>query len=242
MRRLLIGCAAAALLVAGGAVASSSVAGATTAPPDAVHPVVGAWQLTVDEFPGDPPSLVAFHADGTYQEADSDGTVGIGSWEATGPSSVNLTFMAYVPDDESAPMQTIRATGEVSADGQTFTAQFTIEFTGAGAPSGEFGPGHATATRIAVEPMGTPAGSLDDLFSQFEQGTEPMGTESMGTESMTTTPMGTESMGTESMTTTPMGTESMTTTPMGTESMGTESMATESMATTPMVTESAGTM
>ena len=54
-------------------------------------------------LPNDPPSLVAFHADGTYQEADADGTVGIGSWEATGPSSLNLTFDAYLPDAATAP-------------------------------------------------------------------------------------------------------------------------------------------
>ena len=59
MRRFFIGCAAAGLLLAGGAVASSTVVEATTAPaaPAAVHPVVGAWQLTVAEFPDDPPSL-----------------------------------------------------------------------------------------------------------------------------------------------------------------------------------------
>jgi len=31
----------------------------------------------------------------------------------------------------------------------------------------------ASATRIGVEPVGTPVGSLDDLFGQFEEGTEP---------------------------------------------------------------------
>ena len=61
----------------------------------------------------------------------------------------------------------------MSEDGQTFTAEFSIEFTGEGAPTGEYGPGHVTGTRINVEPMGTPAGSLDDLFAQFEEGTTP---------------------------------------------------------------------
>ncbi len=70
----------------------------------------------------------------------------------------------------------IRAAGDVSEDGQSFTAEFTIEFTGEGAPTGEYGPGHVTGTRINVEPMGTPAGSLEDLFAQFEEGTAPAGT------------------------------------------------------------------
>ena len=38
-------------------------------------------------------------------------------------------------------MQTFRAAGEVSEDGQSLTAEFTVEFTGEGAPAGEYGPG-----------------------------------------------------------------------------------------------------
>ncbi len=100
MRRLIIGCAAAALLLAGGALASSTAVQATTPPTEAPaegHPIVGAWVLTVDEFPEDPPALIAFHADGTYQESSADGTTGIGSWEATGPTSINLTFIEIFP-------------------------------------------------------------------------------------------------------------------------------------------------
>ena len=96
MRRLVIGCAATALLLGGGALAGSTAVQATTPPseaPEEDHPIVGAWLLTVDEFPEDPPELIAFHADGTYQQASADGTSGIGSWEATGPSSINLTFV-----------------------------------------------------------------------------------------------------------------------------------------------------
>ena len=99
--------------------------------------------------------------------------------------SINLTFVEISTTRD--PPQTIRAAGEVSEDGQSFTAEFTIEFTGEGAPTGEYGPGHVTGTRINVEPIGTPAGSLEDLFAQFEEGTAPAGT--APTE---TTPTGTE--------------------------------------------------
>ena len=71
---------------------------------------------------------------------------------------------------------TIRVAGEVSEDGQTFTAEYTIEFTGEG---GEYGPGHVTATRINVEPMGTPVGPVEALFPDLfppEEGTAPPGT------------------------------------------------------------------
>ena len=57
----------------------------------------------VDEVPDDPPELIAFHADGTYQQASADSTTGIGSWEATGPNSINLTFMeVFLIDDEGS--------------------------------------------------------------------------------------------------------------------------------------------
>jgi hypothetical protein len=189
LRRLIIGCSAAAVLLVGG-LASSTAVQATTPPteePAEGHPIVGAWLLTVEEFPEEPPQLIAFHADGTFQETSADGTTGIGSWEATGPSSINLTFieMFLIDDEGSAGMQTIRAAGEVSEDGQSFTAEFTIQFTGEGDFPGEFGPGHVTGTRINVEPMGTPAASLEDLFTQFDEGTAPVelpaGTEPVGT-------------------------------------------------------------
>jgi hypothetical protein len=109
---------------------------------------------------------------------------------------------------EFAPSLTIRAAGEVSADGQIFTAEFSLEFTGEGAPAGEYGPGHVTGTRISVEPMGTPAGSLEDLFTQFEEGTAPAASETAGTE-----PMGTTPAGTEPVETTPAGTEPVGTMP-----------------------------
>jgi hypothetical protein len=177
MRRFVIGCSAAALLLAGGALAGTAAVHATT-PLAEVHPIVGAWILTVEEFAEDPPSLVVFHADGTFHEANADGSAAIGSWEASGPSSMNLTFVEF---DEEGPAGMIRAAGEVSEDGQTFTAEFSIEITGEGAPAGEYGPGHVTGTRINVEPMGTPAGSLEDLFTQFEEGTMPAGTEAVTT-------------------------------------------------------------
>ena len=221
MRRFIIGCAAAAVLLVGGLAVSTAVQ--ATTPPTEVpadgDPIVGAWLLTVDEFPGGPPQLVAAHADGTYHEVDADGITAIGSWEATGPSSFNLTFIAHFAADDvgSVWMQTFRAAGEVSEDGQSFTAEFTVEYTGEGAPAGEYGPGHVTATRINVEPIGTPAGSLEDLFAQLS------GTAPAGTAPVETTPAGT----------TPAGTEPVGTTPAGTEPAGTEPAGTEPAETTP---------
>ncbi len=61
----------------------------------------------------------------------------------------------------------VRATVEVDETGGAFTARFTGEFIEPdGTATGEYGPGTATATRIAVEPMGTPAGPLEVLFEE----------------------------------------------------------------------------
>ena len=124
------------------------------------HPLVGAWLLVEADDPDRPPSLVAFTSDGIYQQADFDGTASYGSWEATGPSSAAMTFIQQFPGDdgEFGGSTMIRASIEVNPDGQSFTADYTIEMGGdEGAPAGEYGPGAVSATRIAVEPMGTPA-------------------------------------------------------------------------------------
>jgi hypothetical protein len=64
---------------------------------------------------------------------------------------------------------TIRAVGDVSAGGEALTGTYTIEWVGPdGASHGEYGPGLVAATRIAVEPMGTPVGPVEALFAQLE--------------------------------------------------------------------------
>ena len=133
------------------------------------HPVVGTWLADTDaDNPDNPPSLLTFHADGAYLEVDADGAVGVGSWAATSERVAALTFHYLFADEAGAGAGTgtVRATVEVAADGQTFTASYTLEFAGPdGASAGEFGPGTATGERIAVEPMGTPTGTLADLFA-----------------------------------------------------------------------------
>jgi hypothetical protein len=188
LRRLIIGCSAAALLLAGGLAVSTAVQ-ATTPPaevPATVHPFVGSWIYHVDGFPEEFTALMAIHADGTLIETNANLETRIGSWEATGPDSFNLTFnWVYLTEDEgSLAGWTIRASGEVSEDGQGWTAEYTLELTGEGAPPGEFGPGSVTARRINVELMGTPVAPVESLFPDLfppEEGTAPAGTEPVGT-------------------------------------------------------------
>jgi hypothetical protein len=191
MRRLVVLFSVATLSLVGGVIGTSAVASGstdTTVPSDAateVHPAVGAWIFTVDGFPEEFTELMTVHADGTLEEASTDPTSAMGSWEATGPNSFNLTFNDLsLTEEGSLLIGTIRASGEVSEDGQSFTAEFTLELTGEGAPTGENGPGSVTGTRINVEPMGTPVGPVEALFPDLfppEEGTTPAGTEPVGT-------------------------------------------------------------
>jgi hypothetical protein len=136
------------------------------------HPFVGAWRMTNAAFPEEAPILVMLHADGTYFQVEVDGSIGIGSWEATGERSAAVTFFEQFADDRGAVNTiTIRAAGVVASGGDAFTATYTIELTRPdGASGGEYGPGTVEATRIAVEPLGTPVGPLEDLFAQLGAG------------------------------------------------------------------------
>ena len=94
---------------------------------------------------------------------------------------------------------TIRSAGEVSEDGQSFTAEYTVELTGEGAPAGEFGPGSVTGTRINVEPMGTPVAPVEALFPDLfppEEGTAPAGTAPLESTRAGPPPAGTDRLGT----------------------------------------------
>jgi hypothetical protein len=159
-------------LFAAGRATPGATAQEATPAATAGHPLVGAWLLTNPAVPEEAPTLVVFHADGTYLQAEAQGLVGIGSWEGTGERSAALTFVEQFVDDRGAINTiTIRAVGEVAAGGDTFTATYTMELTRPdGTSRGEYGPGSVEATRIAIEPMGTPVGTLEELFAQFQPG------------------------------------------------------------------------
>lgn len=153
----------ASLTIGGGSIA---LAQDTTATDFTGHPLVGTWMLDTDlEDEENLPSLVIFAADGSYLEIDADGQ-GVGAWEPTGDTTATLTI--WFSDEEG--LGTIRASVEVSADGQTVAATYTLEIfdpvTGEG--SGQIGPAAAEGTRIAVEAPGTPVMSFEEFFGQFE--------------------------------------------------------------------------
>ena len=108
----------------------------------------------------------AFWSDGIYLDVNGS-DVGLGVWEATGPTTAAMMF---TETDDDGNTFTVRAS--VTVDGDSLSADYTLEVVGEGAPAGEYGPGQVTGTRVAAEPMGTPVGSLDELFGGFEEGTE----------------------------------------------------------------------
>ena len=132
------------------------------------HPLVGTWLLDTDaNDPENGPEATVFTADGAYISVDAEGFPNIGAWEATGEHTAILTIVSPgMEEEEFAGTFMVRASVEVDETGDSFTAQYTGEFvTPDGTETGEYGPGTATATRVTVEEMGTPAGPLETLFA-----------------------------------------------------------------------------
>ena len=179
MRRLVTLFSAATLSLVGGVIGTSAVSSGatdTTLPASTeAHPLIGTWVLTETVDP-EHPFVVAFSADGNVMSVE-EGVVSLGVWEPTGPTSAALTITEDLPPQQVGEIEgatlTIRATIEVAPDGQSLTADYTVEAGGMEwMPAGEHGPGSVTGTRVAVEPMGTPVGSLEDLFGIVEDGNE----------------------------------------------------------------------
>jgi hypothetical protein len=135
------------------------------------HPIVGVWLADTDpENEANALETFTFHSDGSYISVGGDDTT-VGAWEATGATTGTLTLVGYESDDEGNAFGsiTIRATFEVGADGNSFTGQYTFEFTEPdGTASGQAGPGTVTGTRLMVEAPGTPVMTLEELFGAVE--------------------------------------------------------------------------
>jgi hypothetical protein len=144
------------------------------------HPLVGTWLLDTDaDDPANAPEVTVFTADGAYISVDAEGFPSLGVWEARGERSATLTIVSPGLEEEEedgafAGTFMVRATIDVDESGDAFTAQYTCEFVAPdGTGTGEYGPGTAMATRVAVEAMGTPVGPLEALFEAEEAAATP---------------------------------------------------------------------
>jgi hypothetical protein len=169
---MLLAVAFAAVFSLVGLVAFSSSPGQTSAQDESMqgHALVGTWLVDNDlESDSNLPENISFTSDGTL--VDVQGTeVLLGVWEPTGPSTANLTFTQYEADDNGdyAGGYTIRASVEIGADGNSFTADYTLEVLNPdGTSSGQAGPGTVSATRVMVEAPGTPVMTQEELFGSF---------------------------------------------------------------------------
>jgi hypothetical protein len=134
------------------------------------HPLVGTWIADTDlADPANPQETFIFTADGAFISVET-GDAALGTWAATGASTAILTLAEFEVDEEGNALAiTIRATIEVGADGNSFTAAYTLEVTGPdGTSTGEAGPAQASGTRLVAEAPGTPVMTLDELFGEFE--------------------------------------------------------------------------
>jgi hypothetical protein len=145
-----------------------TVAAAAPGLTTAGHPLVGTWFLTTSSAnPTDADDLFSLHADGTYVEANADGSVRLGVWEPTSPTTATLTITAYSRDAAGASEGgiTLRLTLTLNPDGNSYTAEGTIELSAPdGSRSGQAGPVRGEATRMLVEAPGTPAMTPEELF------------------------------------------------------------------------------
>ncbi|MGD9715151.1 MAG: hypothetical protein AB7V46_24310 [Thermomicrobiales bacterium] len=136
------------------------------------HPILGAWSFDSDvNDPENPRSVLVFFPNGVVSEVENESPT-LGIWEPTAANTVAVTFRYEFADEEmggEVGTFIIRATLEVSEDGQTLSATYTLEVRYPGMPEGEFGPGTGEGTRLTIEPMGEPVGTLEDLFGMFEE-------------------------------------------------------------------------
>jgi hypothetical protein len=80
-------------------------------------------------------------------------------------------IVAYTRDEDGASRggMTIRLAIELNPDGNSYTAEGTIELTAPdGTLSGQAGPARGTATRMMVEAPGAPVMNLEELFGAAE--------------------------------------------------------------------------
>jgi hypothetical protein len=141
----------------------------------AAHPIVGSWRvsLTVDGAMDQESALDTFTADGTVlasvkpvSPAPPGAPFGQifaslmhGSWTVVGPNQVALTLVRLQTDENGNYLGTVTvpAVLDMNSDGQRLSGPFTYAVADPAGKVVASGTGTAEGTRIAVEPLGTPA-------------------------------------------------------------------------------------
>ena len=148
------------LPLAGASVQPGASAQEATPTTTATHPFIGAWIVDTDvAIDVNFPALAVATADGTYIESHPEVGVGVGTWEATGERTANLTIVFRAPGETGAPVGliTAHATLEVTADGAGWEAPYSFEGV---TPDGTVlfaGEGQSRAVRVGAEAVATMA-------------------------------------------------------------------------------------
>ena len=142
-------------------------------PPPSGHPLVGSWEVVI-AFEGDLApelvSLVTYTTDGAVLVANAGQlpglppasglffTEGHGAWTATGERTADASFRFLVLDQTGglAGTSVTRSTIGVSAAGDAYAGTFSLDTLTPEGNSMGAGAGTLRATRIGVEPLGTP--------------------------------------------------------------------------------------
>jgi len=141
----------------------------------AKHPIVGSWRLSLagtgamdqedvlDTFTADGTVLASVKPVSPAPPGAPFGQIFAslmhGNWMVVGPNQVALTLVRLQTDESGNYLGTVTvpAVAEVSSDGQGLSGSFTYDVAD---PSGNVvasGDGTLEGTRLAVQPMGTPA-------------------------------------------------------------------------------------
>ena len=134
---------------------------------------VGAWRVEPTIAGQINPALTTFTADGSVFTSNrpvqpgppalTDGPIaqslGHGSWEATGDRTASITFELIQTDLAGTYLgtRTIRGSLALDASGNVWTGAFAFAVADASGAVVQSGEGSVRATRIGVEPAGTPA-------------------------------------------------------------------------------------
>ena len=145
----------------------------SSSPAPAGQGFVGAWHLATETPFGASQSLITLSGDGTVMFSDrpvypgSAGfpsthfSAGHGSWEQTGPTTAAATWMIFMTDGDGNFLGIVTDSAELTLgpDADSWSGPFSSSTAD---PTGAVlyvGGGTGQATRIAVQPLATPAAS-----------------------------------------------------------------------------------
>lgn len=142
------------LLLAGMILAGTTAptgAQASTPATMAGHPLVGTWLVTTTTGA---PAVTVFTSDGAIIDNETGGASGLGTWQATGPTTAAFTFIIQEVDPTHHFVGTLVARGTIMVQGTRFTAPFNYTIAALNGQVMAHGSGTVTATRLAATGTG----------------------------------------------------------------------------------------